>query len=51
MKQRRDRVSHLVQVARVRIETTVVEIEGEDIDDAAAELEAIEEAELLPNEA
>ena len=51
MKQRRDRVSHLVQVARIRIETTVVEIEGEDIDDAAAELEAIEEAELLPNEA
>ena len=50
MTERRRQISHLVQVARVRIETAVVEIEGGDIDDEEAERQAIEEAEFLPRE-
>jgi len=46
----RDKISHLVKVARIRIETTVVEVEGDDIDDDEAALEAIEAAELMPDE-
>ena len=45
-----DRVSHLVRVARIRIETTVVEIEGDNRDDEDAERQAIEDAELLPDD-
>ena len=45
------RISHLVRVARIRIETTVVEIDGDDRDDEDAERQAIEEAELLPDDA
>ena len=45
-----DRVSHLVWVARIRIETTVVEIEGADRQDEDAERQAIEEAVLLPDD-
>jgi hypothetical protein len=50
MNPKHDRVSHLVRVARIRIETTVVEIEGDDSDDEDAERQAIEEAELLPDD-
>jgi hypothetical protein len=51
MKARRGRVSHLVRVARIRVETAVVRIEGNDRDDEDAEREAIEKAELLPDDA
>ena len=51
MARKRDQISHLVQVARIRIETTVVEIRGGDIDDDEAAAEAIEIAERLPQRA
>ena len=51
MKAKRGRVSHLVRVARIRVETAVVRIEGNDRDDEDAEREAIEKAELLPDDA
>ena len=51
MTRKRDQISHLVQVARIRIETTVVEIRGDDIDDDEAAAEAIEVAEQLPQRA
>ena len=44
------RISHLVQVARLRIETTIVEIEGDDVGDDEAMAEPIEEAEHLADE-
>ena len=50
MNPRYDRVSHLVRLARIRIETTVVEIEGRS-DDEDAQRQAIEDAELLPDDA
>lgn len=50
MEHKRDRISHLVRVARIRIETTVIEIDGDDIDDEDAERQAIENAELLPDD-
>lgn len=50
MEHKRDRISHLVPVARIRIETTVIEIDGDDIDDEDAERQAIENAELLPDD-
>ena len=50
MSETRSQISHLVRVARVRIETAVVEIEGGDIDDEEAERQAIEGAEFLPSE-
>jgi hypothetical protein len=40
------RVSHLVRVARIRVETAVVAIEGDDKDDEEAERQAIENAQL-----
>ena len=51
MTRKRDQISHLVQVARIRIETTVVEIRGDDIGDEEAAAEAIEVAEQLPQRA
>ena len=47
MTRKRDQVSHLVQVARIRIETAIVEIRGDDISDDEAEADAIETAEHL----
>lgn len=44
------RVSHLVRVARIRVETAVVEIEGDDRDDEDAERQAIEKVESLPDD-
>jgi hypothetical protein len=49
-KRNRKRVSHLVRVARIRIETAVVRIEGDDRDDEEAEHEAIEKAASLPDD-
>jgi hypothetical protein len=51
MNAKRRRVSHLVRVVRIRVETAVVRIEGNDRDDEDAEREAIEKAELLPDDA
>jgi hypothetical protein len=51
MKARRGRVSHLMRVARIRVETALVEIEGDDRDDEEAEREAIGKAQLLPDDA
>ena len=51
MTRNRDQISHLVQVARIRIETSVVEIRGDAIDDDEAAAEAIETAEQLPQRA
>lgn len=51
MTRKRDQIRHLVQVARIRIETTVVEIRGDDVDDVEAAAEAIEIAEQLPQRA
>jgi hypothetical protein len=51
MKAKRGRVSHLVRVARIRVETAVVKIEGNDTDDEDAERQAIEKAEVLPDDA
>ena len=48
MTRKRDQISHLVQVARIRIETTVIEIMGDDVSDEDATIEAIEIAEQLP---
>ena len=50
MKHERARISHLVRVARLRIETAVIEIEGNDLDDEEAERQATEDAEFLPDE-
>lgn len=50
MKARRGRVSHLVRVARIRVETALVEIEGDDRDDEEAERQAIEKAKSLPDD-
>ena len=51
MTRKRDQVSHLVQVARFRIETVVIEIRGDDIGDDEAAIEAVEIAEQLPQRA
>lgn len=51
MSRKTGRISHLVLVARLRIETTIVEIEGCDIGDDEAMAEAVEEAECLADEA
>ncbi len=50
MKARRGRVSHLVRVARIRVETALVEIEGDGRDDEEAEREAIGKAKSLPDD-
>ena len=50
MNRKHDRVSHLVRVARIRIETTVVEIKGDDCNDEDVERQAVEAAELLPDD-
>ena len=50
MNAKRRRVSHVVRVARIRVETAVVEIEGDDRDDEEAARQAIEKAELLPDD-
>jgi hypothetical protein len=44
------RVSHLVRVARIRVETAVVAIEGDDKDDEEAERQAIEKAQLFSDD-
>jgi len=44
------RVSHLVRVARIRVETAIVQIEGDDRDDEEAERQAIEKAASLPDD-
>jgi hypothetical protein len=49
-KRNRNRVSHLVRVARIRIETAVVQIEEDDRDDEEAERQAIETAASLPDD-
>jgi len=49
MELQRDRVSRVVQVARVGVEITVIGIEGDDIGDEVAAQQAIEEAQLLPD--
>ena len=51
MTRKRDQISHLVQVARIRIETTVIEIVGDVVSDEEATIEAIEIAEQLPQRA
>ena len=50
MNAKRRRVSHLVLVARIRVETAVIEINGDDRDDEEAERQAVEKAELLPDD-
>jgi hypothetical protein len=50
MNAKRRRVSHVVLVARIRVETALVEIEGDDRDDEEAERQAIEKAESLPDD-
>src|SRR5262245_1441825 len=50
MNAKRRRVSHLVRVARVRVETAVVAIEGDDKDDEEAERQAIEKAQLFSDD-
>ena len=50
MNAKRRRVSHLVRVARIRVETAVVEIKGDDRDDEEAERQAIEKAELFSDD-
>jgi hypothetical protein len=46
----RRRISHVVRVARIRVETALVEIEGDDRNDEEAERQAIEKAESLPDD-
>ena len=50
MNAKRRRVSHLVRVARIRVETAVVAIEGDDKDDEEAERQAIEKAQLFSDD-
>jgi hypothetical protein len=50
MNAKRRRVSHLVRVARIRVETALVEIEGDDKDDEEAERQAIEKAQLFSDD-